>query len=301
MRAVLALCLVLLCALALAPDAAQAAPWAGIGALAETLSVGAPALATGLPFALMPGLSRSVLFEGDGGAGSGDGSSTTPKSLTREEVADMLKGRFGADVPEAMLTRLTDLTVRASNAEAELARVKAESKLPEGAVVLTGDEATKYAELKARDGFSDAPLAKAAETLDANQTALTEAAALKAQAAEDAAFRKAGLDPVKVRKYIPGLSARIEGEGDAAKTLAVLTAADGTTTTAPLADHLQADHAEILPVLQADASAAANAGGSTGTGGATLAAGSAAGGGKPKVPQKDDIVAEKRGTRGYSM
>ena len=180
----------------------------------------------------------------------------TPPTLTREEVADMLKGRFGADVPAEMLNRLTELTMKAATAEADRDAAQAEAgrlrSEREAGVLLTGDEATRYNELKARDGFAEAPLKAAAETLDANAGKIAEAEAIKAQAVQDAAFRAAGLDPDKTRKYLPGLTVRMDGEGDAAKPVAVTTT-DGAETVQPLADVLAAEHAEILPVIQASA------------------------------------------------
>lgn len=305
MRAALGLLLVLLCALALAPDAAQAAVSAGIGADLGPGVIAASAVPFGL-FAPAPGARGSAVAldkdeGGGGGSQNGNGS-----ALTREEVQDMLKGRFGADVPEAMLTRLTDLTLRASRAEAERDALRTrldQAKTPDGAVVLTGDEATAYAALKGRDGFADAPLAKATETLDAGADALTKLAELETRARQDAAFRKAGLDPDRVRKYLPALDARLDGEGDEAKAVAVIKKDGGAEETKPLDEVIQADHAEIADVLRADGSAPAQRGGSSAgaTAGTMIPQRSASTGTKAPTPTADDIAAEKAKSGGYSM
>lgn len=251
MRAAFALCFVLLCALAVAPDSAAHAP-----TLADTLTVGAPALAA-LPFGLMAPRNLTPLFEAPNDKGSG---------MSRADVeaiaTDAVKRAAGpGDAPDlsAVARLLADEKEKTAAARRDL--LDAEAKIPaEDAVVLTGAEATAYAALKGREGFEASPLATAAETLDANATTLAEAAKLKTQAAQDAAFRKAGLDPEKVRTYIPALDARLDGEGDASTAVAVLTAADGTVSTQPLDAYLQASHKEILPVLQGSGAAVARGG-----------------------------------------
>lgn len=195
----------------------------------------------------------------------------TETGLSRDDVLaiardEMKRAAGSGDTPnlDAMAQRLADEKIKLAEARTQVA--EAQAKLPgEGAVVLTGAEATAYGQLKGRDGFDAAPLAKAAETLDANGTALAEAAALKAQAVQDAAFRKAGLDPEKVRKYLPGLDARIDGEGDAAKVVAVTKTDGGGETTQALDEVMQAEHAAILPALALDGTGAApaQAGGKT--------------------------------------
>lgn len=293
MRVALGLSLALLCALALAPDAALAA--------SEAAPFAAPlAASVGVPFGLFaPG--PFVAFDKDDGAGSGGSAG----HLTREEVQDMLKGRFGADVPDAMLTRLTDLTLRASKAEAELEAVRKQldaAKAPDGAVVLTGDEAAAYTALKGRDGYADAPLKTATERLDAGAEALTKLSTLEAEARQDAAFRRAGLDPARVRKYLPALDARLEGEGDEAKPVAVVRGDGGQETTRPLDEVIQADHAEIADVLRADGVAPAQRGGVAAAGAPQMIpTRSASAGGKGPTPTADDIAAEKARSGGYSM
>lgn len=290
MRTAFVLCLALLAALAIAPDAAQAAPWAGIAPLVDTLAVGTSwadlgtAVATGLPFALLPG-HAGLLFDKPDDSGGG---------MTRADVeaiaADAIKRAAGSgDAPDlsAVARLLADEKEKTAAARRELAEARA--KIPaDGAVVLTGTEAEAYTTLKARDGFGAAPLAKAAETLDANQAALDEAATAKAAAAQEAAFRAAGLDPAKVRTYVPGLDARLDGEGDDAKPVAVVTAADGTVSTVPLADHMAATHAEILPVLQGSAATPAQ------KGGAVLPQGSAAGAAAPAGDLVGDRIAKAK-------
>lgn len=295
MRAAPCLVLVLVCALALAPDAAAATasalPALDVG-LPEAAGYAAPVLA-GLslfaPERMLP------LLEGDDGAGSGD---PPAKPLTREQVQDMLRGRFGADVSPDMLSRLTELTMRAATAEAQRDALQGRldaAKTPEGAVLLTGDEAAAYTALKGRDGFADAPLKVAAEKLDAGAEAVTKLATLDAQAVQDAAFEAAGLDPKLVRKYLPDLDARLVGEGDAAKAVRVTRDDKGAESTQPLDEYLAAEHEALVPVLSADGTAPAQRGGT-----ATIPQRSASGQ-QPTKATDEDIQSSQRRALDFSL
>ena len=196
---------------------------------------------------------------------------TPAPGLSREEIEaiarDEIKRAAGTgESPnlDAVAAKLADEKAKVASARAELAEARA--KVPaEGAVVLTGDEATAYAKLKEREGFDAAPLATAQTTLDANATALQEAQQIKAQAGQDAALRAAGYDPAKVRRYLPDVAAavRLDGEGDAAKPVLVTKGDDGAEVVKPLADAMQADHSEILSVITGDATIPAQRGGAT--------------------------------------
>lgn len=209
-----------------------------------------------------------------------DDPNATPKPDLASQILDAINARGGGE--EGAMNLVRSVYAEKAQADAKLAAAERrvselEASAPaESDVVLKGEAADRYRALVAREGFADDPLKVAADRLDASADALAEVQRMKDEARQDAAYRAAGLDPAKVRKYAPGTDARMEGEGEAAKPVAVLTADDGTETVKPLAE---AFDAEILPVLRGNADTQAARGGRALPGRSTATAPPAAGGG----------------------
>ncbi|HEX8387071.1 MAG TPA: hypothetical protein VF576_12850 [Rubricoccaceae bacterium] len=209
--------------------------------------------------------------EGANDQGQNAGLSRADVEAIAKEAVKRVAG--SADKPDlaALAALVADEKEKTAAARKEAAELR--KKLPaEGAVVLTGDAAKRFNDLKGREGYADDPIGKALADLDANGTALKEVADLRTQTAQDEAFRAAGLDPAKVRKYLPGLDARMEGDGDARKPVLVTKGADGKETLKDLAEALKTDHAEIAPVLAGTAEHGAGGGPLARRGGATATA-----------------------------
>lgn len=236
----------------------------------------------GASLAALPLFGVRPMLAPDGGDGGGGSAQT----LTRDDVEAMLKGKFGADINPDMLRRLTELTVNLAKAEQDRDSFKtqladAQKRVPEGAVVLTGDEAAAYNTLKAREGAGETPLKAAADALSTAATDAAELATLRASrsladavAAEAAAGQT--LNQLALETYVKDLKVEIAdhtADGKTTKRAFAVVEKDGQTTKVLLTDHLKAEHAALMPALTA---APQQADGQQATGGA--ASGQQAGG-----------------------
>ena len=253
----------LLLAVCIPPDALAALPDAG------TVIQGAASVA------ILPLLGIRPMLDADNGAGSG-GSGGSGSGLSRADVEAMIKGKLGEGATERQIQMVTDLTMRASKAEAERDATKtqlaaAQAKTPEGAVVLTGDEAKAYTTLRAREGAGETPLKAAADALATATTDAAELAKLRASksltdaiAAEQAAGT--ALNQLALETYVPGLKTEVADhvgtDGKAVKRAFAVVEKDGGPGVGPvtskvlLADFLKTEHAALLPALTATPSPA---------------------------------------------
>ncbi len=268
------------------PDIQLGVEWVtGWTAHADGVAVASVGLAA--PFSVF-GRRMEPALAPDGGDGDG-GDAGKPQGHTREEIEAIAKAtleRHGGDTSSATLRLFADHAEKLAETRRQLTQAQADlnkAKTPEGAVVLTGAATETYNRLKGREGYGDDPLGRALADLDTFGTKLTEADQRDHKAKQDEAFRAAGLDPEKVRRYLPDLDARIEGDGDKAKPVAVVKTDGGAETVKPLDEVLAADHAEILPVLQSDASQPARKGGEM------LRQRQASGAGNTGKPSDDDV------------
>ncbi|HEX9950196.1 MAG TPA: hypothetical protein VGB53_00370 [Rubricoccaceae bacterium] len=183
--------------------------------------------------------------------------------MTQEDREAMVRGKFSDASPE-MQRRLADLLGQVARTEVERDTARTElatykTRVPEGSVVLTGDDAKAYATLKAREGAGETPIKAAADALAQAGTASQELTTLRRgktlqdiAAAEKAAGVNVNVDLLE--QYVPGLDVALVDQTVDGKTVkrGVVNLKDATTgavSQVPLMDHLKAAHAGILPVL----------------------------------------------------
>ena len=173
---------------------------------------------------------------------------STTKTYTEEEMQAIVARKLGDGATEKQIRLVSDAVMKQAQAETKAAQLEAELKAAkaaapaEDAVVLTGDEAKHYNDLKTKGGdtFSLKGLGDALK------------------AGTDAAAKLAAHDRQALLASVPGLNAKAfgllegfkdlpleaEGEGDERKVYAVV---DGKKT--PLLDHVGAQDAEIKGLL----------------------------------------------------
>lgn len=221
--------------------------------------------------------------------------------LTREEVLTLAReeitraaGDSAAPNLDAVAQKLADAKLKLADARGEVAALQ--TRVPgEGAVVLTGDEATAYTQLKAREGYDAAPLAKAAADLDTAKTALQEVATLKATAEHERAVTALGYKPEPFAKYLSTERLRMKEVDGKPVPHAVTTDADGNEVLTPAEAYISEKYPEALPLLTGNAAPEAR------KGGAALPQRAASGGGQTALPTSEDIAAEMDRSGDYTM
>jgi hypothetical protein len=182
--------------------------------------------------------------------GNGGGSGGSGNSLSRHDVEAIVKSKLGDGASERIVNTVTKYALDLAQAErdrdaAKAALKQAEGKVPDGAVVLTGDDAKAYNELKAgHSGEGDFSLKTVGNALKAGTEAQTK---LARRTREDLLSSVDGLN-AKAFNLIDGfkdLEVEAEGEGDDRKVYAVV---DGKKT--PLLDHINAhEDADVKGLL----------------------------------------------------
>lgn len=234
--------------------AACAAP-----ALADVPAYVVPATAGlgSLPFVAGP-LRLEPLFDPPNDKGAEQG-------LSRQDVEAIVRSKLGEGATDRAVQQVTEVTMRAAKAEAERDQYKQQAadlqkRLPDGAVVLTGDEARAYTTLKSREGAGETPLKAASDALTkaaADQQELSALRASKSLADAVAAEAAAGspLNQLALETYVKGLKTEVADhvgpDGKTTKRAFAVVEKDGKESRQLLTEYLKADHAALMPALTA--------------------------------------------------
>jgi hypothetical protein len=183
--------------------------------------------------------------EGEGGGGSGAGTQAPPKPSELVE-------RYNGDALR-MAEKLADVLTDNHKLRGEKADLK-KKQTPDGAVILTGDDAAKW------NAFNELGTPEELKTIKATgEAAIAERDELRAQAtiakaAELTGYKTKVLSDLAKSK---GFTIEVEGDGEAAKVTARYKDGDKDKAV-PLNEYVETSLSDYLPSLQADTPPTAN-------------------------------------------